>query len=407
MTDPYDLCLHEALSRLRRAVELLNAPQNLDGLLAIHFGANSGLERAMDWKVCHDPVLWVQQNEARLDQAPKLAVLGCLLAEQTRRLGSADVQLVGTFRSHLGRLQQRRDVFLAPNSWALQPDLVLSVVLGIRAIADPSAATWAQRLLQEGVNRQDTPLFLRLAYQYALFLLETNQPYQPQMAAVEPRDCSLVELALTIWLTKRDILRPGDGDRDHWLDQAQSVLVGRLISEAPCEALDYKAALVWEVVTSYVETRSQYPRLDLVIALLQNFPAAMERWQDKWTITDEYDIQALLWLILRPSFDDLHYEEYLPKLGRSGARYDLGLPPLGLIIEVKYVRKGSDFQKIVDEIGKDSAQLRPQSVFTGMVVFVYDATCSGEQHDWVRRTLESIALVKKAILVSAPSTCRR
>lgn len=408
MTDPFDQSLHHVLERLKRSVEELNHPANLDGLLAAHFDVNSRLGREIGWRVYCDPLVWARQNEVNLHQeAPSLAIFGCLLSEQACRLGKVDDQAAGVFKSNLARLQQRQDVFSLPNSWALQADVVLGITLGIKAVSDPSSVTWMQGLLEEGFNRQDIPLLPRLIYSYASALLGGSLLHQTRSnIMVEPSKCSIAELVLAIWLAKRDILEVESWDRGEWLNDVHPKLVSRLIAEAPYEAKDYKAAIMWEVVCSYIEARSRYPTLDLVSALLQNFPAAMERWRSKWIVEDEYDVQSLLWLMLRTSFDELRYEENLPKLGRSGERYDIGIPQLGLIVEAKYARKASDFQKIVDDIGKDSVQLQPQSTFTSIIVFVYDESCSVEQHDWARRTLESIASVKRAIIVCAPSTCR-
>jgi hypothetical protein len=80
---------------------------------------------------------------------------------------------------------------------------------------------------------------------------------------------------------------------------------------------------------------------------------------------------------------------------------------LDTIVEVKFTRKKEDFQKIINEIGIDSAQLLPQTVFRNIVVFIYDSSCSVEQHDWAERTLNRITFVKVAIIVSAPSNCRK
>ena len=406
MTDPFNQCLHDVLERLKSSVKLLNHPANLGGLLAAHFDTSERFQREIGWQVYCDPAEWSQQNVVNLHQTPNLAILGCLLSEQAHKSNNVDSQAVATFKSNLARLQQRQAVFSFPNSWVLQSELVLGITLGIRAIVDLSLSVWMQTLLEEGIYRQDTPLFVRLAYSYATMIIRhpSHSRARPKIS-IEPAQCSIPELAFAVWLIKRQVLDCGEHDQSQWLENAHSTLVSRLLTEPPYEAEDYKAAIIWDVVTGYIATRSHYPTLNLVSTALQNFPAAMERWKSKWNIEDEYDIQSLLWLTLRTYFDDLHYEEYLPKLGRSGERYDIGIPQLGLIIEVKYIRRSSDFQKIVNEIGKDSAQLQPQSTFTGIVVFVYDASRAIEQHDWARRTLESIASVKLVIIVSAPSMC--
>lgn len=407
MSDPVTRSLHDALDHLKRSMVHLNRLGDLEGLLAAHFDTESRLERDFGWHVYCEPTEWLGRADASLDQAPNLAILGCLLSEQTRESGTVDDQASAVFKANLGRLQQRRNIFLLPNSWALQPQLVLGVALGVKAVAEPSLVSWMIALLEEGISRPDAPLFSRLLYSYALTLLGKSRPRPTQVSqGAQFYGYSIAELALTIWLVKREALGISGFNREDWLDDAHSTLIQRLITEAPCEERSYKAAIIADTALSYVQTRSRYPSQNLVVAVLQNFPAAMERWKSKWQVEDEYDVQSLLWLMLRAVFDDLHYEEYLPKLGRSGQRYDIGLPQLGLIVEVKYVRDAKDFQRIVDEIGKDSAQMQPQSIFTGMVVFVYDESCSVEQHDWACRTLESIALVRRAVIVCAPSTCR-
>jgi hypothetical protein len=408
MTDPIEQCLHNILADLKRSIMQLNSPANLDGLLAAHFDVSSRLGHEIGWQVYCDPAEWVQQHMASLDEAPELAILGCLLSEQVRRLGDAGSHTASLFESSVSRLQQRRDIFQSPNSWIWQPHVVVGVALGVRSVAAPPFTVWMQTLLQEGIRRKDAPLFPRLTYVYALALLGASLSESPSGIAVVPRGCSVAELALAIWLVRREVPGIAIQDRGRWLDEAQQTLVSRLLTEAPYEAQDYKAALIWEVAVDYIEAKSAYPTGDHVTLFLQRFPAALERWRSKkWVVEDEYDIQAMLWLILRPHFDDLRYEEYLPKLGRSAERYDIGIPQLGLIVEAKYARQASDFQRIVEEIGKDAAQLQPQSTFTGILVFVYDESCSGEQHDWARQAMEKFAPVRKAIIVSAPSTCRR
>jgi hypothetical protein len=59
----------------------------------------------------------------------------------------------------------------------------------------------------------------------------------------------------------------------------------------------------------------------------------------------EREVQDILWLILRPVFDDLVDEETLHTVGHSTYRADFGIPSLGLLIEVKYARMASDFKE--------------------------------------------------------------
>ncbi|HTU74503.1 MAG TPA: hypothetical protein VMG38_13390 [Trebonia sp.] len=86
--------------------------------------------------------------------------------------------------------------------------------------------------------------------------------------------------------------------------------------------------------------------------------------------------------ILRPVFDDLVAEEVLPMLGYSTYRADFGIPSLGILIEVKYVRKGSDFKEIEKQVLEDSvAYLNGVTAYKEIVVFIYDDSASVQEHD--------------------------
>lgn len=64
----------------------------------------------------------------------------------------------------------------------------------------------------------------------------------------------------------------------------------------------------------------------------------------RWPITAEREVQDILRLVLRSVFDDVVEEETLPKVGHSTYRADFGIPSLGVLIEVKYARKGRRLQ---------------------------------------------------------------
>ena len=102
----------------------------------------------------------------------------------------------------------------------------------------------------------------------------------------------------------------------------------------------------------------------------------------RWPVTAEREVQDILWLMLRPVFDDLVEEETLPKLGHSTYRADFGIPSLGILIEVKYVRKSSDFKEIEKQVLEDSvAYLNGVTAYKEIVVFIYDESASVQEHD--------------------------
>ncbi|MBI3913381.1 MAG: hypothetical protein HY327_04240 [Chloroflexi bacterium] len=409
LADPFDRMISAVLNQLNTTIRSTNRPGDLSGLLSFHILHKSQIGNSIDWNVFIPPSKWLDENDSDIYDAPKLAVFGILCFEQFRRIGKPQPEISIAFTKGIDRLGERQNVFSTPNSWILQPNVVIGIALGISASNNTSSARWLNGKLEEGFNRPDIPSFLRLCYGYGLYLVNSQLAERKNyvLPTMKPDSCTLAELALGIWLARHEYLLPSEHGVSNWLDDAQSAILERCLAEDLQYITDEKAAVILEVLYSYIHVRSQYPRLDLVTSLLLNFEPAMERWMSPWRIKDEYDIQSLLWLILRSHFDDLRYEEYLPKLGRSGHRFDIGITQLNLVVEAKYVRKASDFQKTVDEIGKDSAQLPTQLKFSGIFVFVYDESCSSEQHAWARQTIEGIRFVKRCVIVNAPSTSRK
>jgi REase_DpnII-MboI len=156
-----------------------------------------------------------------------------------------------------------------------------------------------------------------------------------------------------------------------------------------------------------------------VIELLQGVPRSLRRWcwEDKprskkrdakpitWDIQSEYHVQDLIWVILSPIFPDLEDEENLPSLGQKHPRYDLGIPSLGLIIEIKFAYEGlsSEFANIIEGVAADtSLYLSERSGYNKVLAFVWDNSRRTEQHSELKHGLGKIRDVVGAIVVSRP-----
>ncbi|MCB9972641.1 MAG: hypothetical protein H6847_14115 [Hyphomonas sp.] len=130
----------------------------------------------------------------------------------------------------------------------------------------------------------------------------------------------------------------------------------------------------------------------------------------KWEIDHEYHVQNLLWTILRPIFPDLVDEETLKKLGHTSPRYDLGIPSLSTIIEVKYLRKRgqSALKAITDEIAADhSLYLREGTGFTRMIAFIWDEQRQTEEYQTLQSGLENLGGIERVIIVPRPAKMER
>jgi hypothetical protein len=89
-------------------------------------------------------------------------------------------------------------------------------------------------------------------------------------------------------------------------------------------------------------------------------------------ITDEYDVQDLLRVLLRLHFDDISDEEYTPSYAGFCARMDFLLREEQIVIETKMVRKGLTQKKIRDELIIDKAHYRVHPKCKKLYCLVYD-----------------------------------
>src|ERR1022692_3405745 len=124
--------------------------------------------------------------------------------------------------------------------------------------------------------------------------------------------------------------------------------------------------------------------------VLRRFQAAMRRWRYdpstlknpvRWVINSEREVQDIVWVLLRTVFPDVVDEEPLRKVGHSSYRSDFGIPSLGVLVEIKYVRAAAEFKHIEKQIYEDSvAYLKDKATYKKIIVFIYDASASVQEH---------------------------
>ncbi len=75
-----------------------------------------------------------------------------------------------------------------------------------------------------------------------------------------------------------------------------------------------------------------------------------------------------------------------------------------LLIEVKFARAAADFKTIEKEVLQDIEPYRrlPER-YREILVFIYDDSCSVQEHDTTRRALRSLQGVAEVLIVSRPS----
>ena len=153
---------------------------------------------------------------------------------------------------------------------------------------------------------------------------------------------------------------------------------------------------------------------DDVVTVLRGVTGAMRNWTweaqartkrssiVRWDVQNEYHVQNLLWTILSPLFADLRAEEYVAAVGHKNPRIDLGIPSLRLVVEVKFVRLGVSFAKIIEEIAADASLYGTDGRWESLIPFVWDDSRRVEDHPTLIEGLRRLPMVHDAVAVSRP-----
>jgi hypothetical protein len=155
-----------------------------------------------------------------------------------------------------------------------------------------------------------------------------------------------------------------------------------------------------------------------VCLVLNNVSSIFQRWtwelgsrtgatsskERKWHIDNEYHVQSLLYVVLKPILPALKEEEYLPSTGNYQPRADLCVLPLSLVIEVKYWRKAVKASKMIEEIAADvSLYLKEESPYQHIVAVIWDDASRTQEHDEMIRGLKELNGMKDVIILNRPS----
>lgn len=391
------------LAAAAQRISTAAAPDSLEFLLACYFlgGAPvSGLNR----ETRQLSASWLEENRSRLGQTPVIAAIGYGLA-------GASPGVQATARSMLVsglRRLMNRNPFADRLTFAYDVPQVVGIGLAARTLAAdvPEFSEWLTDILQDD-RLQPSGRFQALLCEHVRALLAD------QIAAAQiRRDDDVSVIALRYWMASAGTACPPDTAEHRDLQK-------RVTSEALRTDLDQlpvsRTALIYRVVTAILDASIDETILSRshLVAVLRRFEAAMRRWRwdadtlqkpIRWPITAEREVQDILWLVLRSVFDDVVDEETLPKVGHSTYRADFGIPSLGVLIEVKYARKSSDFKDIETQVMIDSvAYLHGVTAYKEIVVFIYDESASIQEHDTTTTALRGIDAISDVIIVSRPS----
>lgn len=403
---PMGLLLATQLAALEESVGRSNRPGNLDGLLAHHVLGDRHVQ--FHWDVNPMAPEWLAENEHRFAHAPGVAILGYgLAAFPSTASPAAHQHLVDGLR-----ILMSRDPFRADDgvTFINDPGQIVGLALAANLARDelPRARDWLAGILQDSRLRPASAL-LRVFQEHARYLIDVASGVGADYRAADDP----AALAGLHWLATSAegliVLTPDE------LRAMQSRLLAEIVLGKAGQVSAPRAALLLEAAVQIVTASVD----ELVLGrshvgvILSRFADAMRQWRYdgddlgrpiRWPITSEREIQNILWIMLRPVFNDLVDEETLRKVGHSTYRADFGIPSLGLLIEVKYARKAADFKVFEKEILEDyGAYFADNGPYRKMLVFIYDESVSVQEHGTTRNALMRLEDITDVIITCRPS----
>ena len=167
----------------------------------------------------------------------------------------------------------------------------------------------------------------------------------------------------------------------------QSNNIDSLIHELLKQELDIIDLLILEDVERVFISRSipeiQFKKLsakEITMQVLEQFgntvkkiTYARRKGHESFAINDEYDVQDLLYIMLKPLFPKLIAEEPTPKVGAKYSIIDLIVREEGIMIEVKMIKdKDRDEKDFVEQLKNDIQSYYKYNFLKELLIFVYD-----------------------------------
>lgn len=169
----------------------------------------------------------------------------------------------------------------------------------------------------------------------------------------------------------------GDGDED--IDSHIAALLDRELDAIDLILLEE----LQQVFIAKSVTRTTYMNHDaktIIRQVLLQFGNAVKKitrnrrkGHKEFEINDEYDVQDLLYIMLKPLFPKMTDEEPTPKVGPKFNKIDLILRKEGLMIEVKMIKDSdTDEKKFVEQLKNDIQSYYRYGFLKDLLIFVYD-----------------------------------
>ncbi len=114
--------------------------------------------------------------------------------------------------------------------------------------------------------------------------------------------------------------------------------------------------------------------LDIFDGISNNINFLLHRKHNKstFTVEDEYDLQDILYVIIKSIFSDAKSEEHTIKHAGGAKIVDIVVPSINVVIEIKYVRNKNHASSVADEIKIDIESYHVHPNCDTLCVLIYD-----------------------------------
>jgi hypothetical protein len=121
--------------------------------------------------------------------------------------------------------------------------------------------------------------------------------------------------------------------------------------------------------------------------------------RDSLWINDEYDVQDLLYALLRIDFDDIRAEEWTPSYAGGSSRMDFLLKKEQVVIEAKKTRDKLRDREVGEQLIIDIAKYKEHPNCRTLICFVYDPDQYITNPVGLKRDLEALTTERLAVAV--------
>lgn len=119
---------------------------------------------------------------------------------------------------------------------------------------------------------------------------------------------------------------------------------------------------------------------ELVIQVLKQFSNSIKKITLKrrkghnlFSVNDEYDVQDLLYIIIKSVFPNFSYEEPITKTAGSSSKVEFCLKDEGIMIEIKMIKESdNDEKKFIKELKEDNESYYKYEGLKDLIFFIYD-----------------------------------